>query len=215
MDKGIHVLDKHLPAGTAPAIYEKLEAGKVFLRITRKRASKLGDFRPATRTMPHRISVNHDLNPYEFLFTLLHELAHHEAYVRYGRRHKPHGPEWRAIFGDLVKPYLGQNIFPPDLEQGIIEHFSKAGITDCSDSKLRDLFKRYDPQPEPGSASTLPTIDMIPLNCRFAIPDGRQFIKLAIRRKRFSCYCYTDKRMYVFGPKVHVMVLDQEGKPVI
>lgn len=215
MDKNIEVLQNYLPAGTAQSVLEKLRAGGIQLHIKPKRNTKLGDFRPATRTKPARISINHDLNPYEFLFTLLHELAHHEAFVRYGRRHKPHGPEWKGIFAQLVKPYLNQKVFPPELEQGIIRHFARNGKTDNSDPDLRALFKKFDPPREHDDGPKLPTVDMLPLNSRFAIPDGRIFIKLGLRRKRFSCYCYTDKRMYVFGPKVQVIPLDEQGNPLL
>jgi SprT protein len=40
------------------------------------RSSKLGDYRPPQRGLPHRISVNHNLNQHEFLITLIHEMAH-------------------------------------------------------------------------------------------------------------------------------------------
>ncbi len=213
MAKNNGTLEKYLPPGTAPIILEKLKTGGIYLRITRKRSSKLGDFRPATNTQPHRISVNHDLNPYEFLFTLLHELAHYEAFLRYGRRHKPHGQEWKSIFGQIVQPYIECKVFPPDLEQGIMRHFSYKGITDRSDHELHNLFKRYDPPSTSRNARELPTVDMLPINSLFAIHDGRQFIKLELRRKRFSCYCYNNKRMYVFGPKVPVIPLDENGKP--
>lgn len=211
MDKDLARLEKHLPAGTAPEILEKLKAGGIYLRISPKRSSKLGDFRPASRTQPHRISVNADLNPYNFLFTLLHELAHYEAYMRHGRHHKPHGEQWKAIFGQLVKPYIESKVFPSDLEQGLIRHFGTKGITDRTDSELHDLFRRYDPISNRDNEPNLPTVDMLPLNSRFAIRDGRQFIKLKLRRKRYSCYCCTDKRLYIFGPKVRVLPLDDNG----
>lgn len=167
--------------------------------------SKLADFRPATAAQPHRISVNHDLNKFEFLFTLMHELAHFEAFRLYGRKHKPHGPEWRNLFRSLINSYLERKVFPPDLEQGILAHFNRRGVTDCSDVHLRELFKRYDTNTSANHTPERPTVDMLPINSRFTLPDGRQFIKLELRRKRFSCYCYNEKRMYVFGPKVPVI----------
>jgi hypothetical protein len=213
MDKELHLLEKHLPPGAAAEVLNALRLAKVFLRITRKRRTKLGDFRPATPKRPHRITVNQDLNPYEFLFTLLHELAHHEAFLRYGRKHKPHGPQWKAIFSSMVQPFLQKKVFPADLEQSIIEHFEKEGITDCSDSSLREAFHRYDTYNEHDQNPKLPTVDLLPFNSKFALPDGRQFIKLELRRKRFSCYCFDNKRFYVFGPKVQVIPINELLSP--
>lgn len=205
MDRDIALLENHLPPETAAGVLEALRTRMIFLRIKPKRSSKLADFRPATRTLPHRITMNHDLNKYEFLFTLMHELAHYEAFKLYGRKHKPHGTEWRNLFRSLINPYLERNVFPPDLEQGILAHFGRKGLTDCSDGQLHELFKRYDKPSDGHNKPEQPTVDMLPLNSRFALPDGRQFIKLKLRRKRFSCYCYNDKRMYVFGPRVPVI----------
>lgn len=208
-------LEQYLPRGTAEAVFEMLRTGKIALRIVRQRKTKLGDFRPATSTRPHRISVNNDLNPYEFLFTLLHELAHHQTFVRYGRHHKPHGAEWRAVFADIIKPFLMQKVFPPELEQDINAHFEKNGITHCSDAHLRESFGRYDSPKDPEEDLQWPTVDMLPLNSKFAVADGREFIKLALRRKRFTCFCYNNKRLYIFGPKVRVIPLDDSGKPLL
>src|ERR1017187_1881109 len=53
---------------------------KVRLRISLNRSSKSGDYRPAHQNLPPRISVNNNLNPYDFLITLVHEMAHHEVW---------------------------------------------------------------------------------------------------------------------------------------
>ncbi|MBK9292232.1 MAG: SprT-like domain-containing protein [Bacteroidetes bacterium] len=209
MPDSLKTLEKYLPDDTANNVLHMLLTGGVKFVISRERKTRLGVYRPATRNLPHRISVNHNLNKYEFLFTFLHEYAHYQTYIRYGRRHKPHGPEWRAAFRELVMPFLTRKVFPPDLEQGIMEHFSKPGITDCSDRQLRELFGRYDPDCGKPVKSLYPTVDMLPLNSRFALPDGRQFIKLKLRRTRYTCLCCDDNRLYIFGPKVQVILVSE------
>ena len=62
----------------------------------------------------HRITINDDLNPYAFLTTFLHELAHAATWDRHrGRRRlRPHGPEWKAEFGGILRPVVEQAVLP-------------------------------------------------------------------------------------------------------
>ena len=63
------ILKKYVPLDSLP-ILEKWFNQKPFeLRIPKKRATKFGDFRASLKNMPHRISVNSDLNEYAFLIT--------------------------------------------------------------------------------------------------------------------------------------------------
>lgn len=78
----------------------------IHLRITGMRASKLGDYRPHPTGNGHQITVNHDLNPFAFLITFTHEVAHLVCYERYGHRHEPHGREWKRHFRELLLHFL-------------------------------------------------------------------------------------------------------------
>ena len=60
-------LRSHLPPAAWPAVLAWLQVHPVLVRVSTSRRTKLGDYRTADRTRPHRISVNEDLNPYAFL----------------------------------------------------------------------------------------------------------------------------------------------------
>ena len=65
-----------MPEEAAPIISNWINDTGCLFKISRSRSSKLGDYRAPFRGSPHRISVNHDLNPYSFLITTIHEFAH-------------------------------------------------------------------------------------------------------------------------------------------
>ncbi|HQW85695.1 MAG TPA: zinc-dependent peptidase, partial [Flavobacteriales bacterium] len=73
---GPEALRERLPAGAVPVVLDWLQRNRVQVRITPRRATKLGDYRTPVGGGPARISVNRDLNPYAFLVTLVHEFAH-------------------------------------------------------------------------------------------------------------------------------------------
>ena len=75
-DKYRSILEKYLPAQSLDYIHPWLVEHKVQLRISRRRITKTGDYRPPVRHRQHRISVNGDLNKQEFLITLVHEMDH-------------------------------------------------------------------------------------------------------------------------------------------
>ena len=89
----LEYLSQFIPDPSAPLILEYLHHYKVHLTITRERKSVLGDYRHATHSNNHRISVNGNLNKYAFLITLLHELAHLLTFEKFGNRIPPHGKE--------------------------------------------------------------------------------------------------------------------------
>ena len=126
----------HVPEGAISFIIGWLISKKVQLRISPARSTKLGDYRaPRAGTIP-KISVNHSLNPYSFLITLVHEMAHHEVFLSYSSslEHqsifkkrkktppKPHGMEWKSTYRELIKPLLKPAIFPDDILQ-ILHHY--------------------------------------------------------------------------------------------
>nr|WP_313791522.1 SprT-like domain-containing protein [Lacinutrix neustonica] len=52
------------------------------------------------------MTINENLNHYKFLITLIHEIAHFEAYKAFGRYIKPHGLEWKRTFQKLMLPFI-------------------------------------------------------------------------------------------------------------
>jgi hypothetical protein len=74
---------QYLPPGTEPHVADLLGGLPLHVRLARPRRTKLGDHRPPGRGWSvHRITINDDLNPYAFMTTLLHEIAHAAAWER-------------------------------------------------------------------------------------------------------------------------------------
>lgn len=176
-------LAQFLPENTFEKVVVHFSNNPIHLTITRERQSVMGDYRPpAHNECKHRISVNGTLNPYAFLVTLLHELAHMYAWIQYGRKHKPHGPEWKHIFSGLLKDFLGINAFPDDIAQRLGQYANNIKAATCTDPKLYKILKRYDT-----TVSTLIYVDDVPFDKSFQTRSGRVFQKVKKLRSRYQC----------------------------
>src|SRR6478735_209674 len=98
-------LARFLPPGTFEVVAPFFHEHTIHLTLTRHRRSLHGDYRAPSRDHPyHRISVNATLNPYSFLITLLHEIAHLTTTVAHGLKASPHGREWKSEFRKILLP---------------------------------------------------------------------------------------------------------------
>ena len=112
------ILKKYIPENAVEKVIELLNTYQPQIKISRSRTTKLGDYRPPQGNIKiHRISVNHDLNSYAFLVTLLHELAHLVTWQNHKRKAKPHGTEWKNAFKSLLIPFFDKA--PPNQSIGI------------------------------------------------------------------------------------------------
>ncbi|HMP88207.1 MAG TPA: SprT-like domain-containing protein, partial [Lacibacter sp.] len=116
----LHALSAYLPQGALEPVLDYLHQYHIHLTITRERNSVLGDYRHAHQHKNHRISVNGNLNPYAFLVTLLHEMAHLLAFEQFGNRIAPHGREWKQEYSRILARFLDQHIFPADIETALL-----------------------------------------------------------------------------------------------
>jgi len=143
------IVRPHLPPGTVDHVVRALGDLPVDLRVVRPRRSKLGDHRPPRPPLrpAHRITVNADLNPWAFLTTLLHEVAHAATWERHGtrrRRVRPHGPEWQREFSAVLVPLLADRVFPDDLAAAVTRSLARPAAATCSDRGLLLALARYD-----------------------------------------------------------------------
>ena len=81
-----------MPENSIEFIEGILEKEKISIKIVNQRQTKHGDFRRLSSGQ-YQITINNNLNPHQFLLTLIHEIAHHVTFQKYGRV-KPHGKEW-------------------------------------------------------------------------------------------------------------------------
>ncbi len=203
MDQYKQILKKYLPEKTIDTIIGWIVNEKIYLRISRSRTTKLGDFRPASKHQPHKISVNHDLNKYSFLITLVHEIAHLLVWNKHKRKAKPHGIEWKTEFYYLMNNFLNKNIFPADVEETLQNYLKNAKAASGSDLELTRCLQKYNDNPQQL------VLENIPHNSVFQIQNGRIFKKKGKVRKRYKCICMTSKRTYLINPLVNVTPLKE------
>lgn len=182
-----------------------LQSEPVQLRISRPRKTKFGDYRFPGKDGRHRISVNANLNPYAFLITLIHEMAHLKAFKDFGRTIKPHGAEWQQYFRNLANPFIEANIFPEDVKHHFINSLNKGSASSCTDVSLFRQLKVYDDTPE-----HITTLEQVPIGTIFAIGKDKVFRKGPKLRKRYKCLNLINKREYMVHPLAEVQIVENK-----
>lgn len=135
---------KYLPLESLSWAKSKFLQYPFLLKISPKRATKLGDFRPAHLGNPHVITVNGNLNKYSFLVTFAHELAHLINWQEHGRKVDPHGTEWKLHFASLLFDLIEIKAFPDELENSILRAIPRMKASTCADPLLLEALQKYD-----------------------------------------------------------------------
>jgi hypothetical protein len=191
-----------MPPEAAPVIAKWIDYFHCEFKISKNRATKLGDYRHPFKTAGHRISVNHNLNPYAFLVTTVHEFAHLLTWNEYKNKVKPHGQEWKHNFKRMMSPFLEQNLFPGDIQQAISNYLRNPAASSCTDLSLSRTLRSYD-----AVQQNYVRLEEISHGVLFAIKDGRRFKKGEQLRKRYRCTSMDNGHVYLFNPLAEVEVL--------
>lgn len=199
-------LQHYLPTGTSEAVLNYLHQHKVHLTIAKHRQSILGDYRHRTDLSNHRISVNGSLNPYSFLITLLHELAHLLTFEQFTNRVQAHGKEWKTIYGQLLQQFLEHKIFPADIEKELLMSLKNPAASSCAETGLLRVLRNYDKKENHHRL-----IEEISSNAMFRLQDGRIFQKGEKLRKRFKCKEIATGKLYLFSPVYEVEIMSSES----
>lgn len=192
-------LQGYLPPGTYEAVLAYLHQYKVHLTISRERKTLLGDYRHRYGAEAHRISVNGNLNPFSFLITLLHELAHLLTFERFGPRVQSHGKEWKTLFGSLLAHFIERNVFPLDIRNVLLQSLHNPAASSCADEALLRVLKGYD-----AKKSGAVFVEALAEGALFRTSDGRVFQKGEKLRKRFKCTEVKTKKVWLFSPVYEV-----------
>jgi len=185
-------LKRFAPEVYVPYLVETILQSKVVFKIVPRRKSKLGDFRANLPGELPIITVNGDLNPYSFLVTTLHEIAHLRTFNKHGHRVNPHGEEWKNAFRELLIPVLDSKNLPHVLEKALWKSFTNTKASSCSDLNLSRALKKYD-KPTLHQTNTL---EEIPMHSHFSL-NGKVFKKGNLRRSRYLCTDLTGKQYLV------------------
>ena len=192
-------LQDYLPPGTYDAVLSYLRQYKVHLTIARERKSILGDYRHSTHHANHRISVNGNLNPYSFLITLLHELAHLLTFEQYGNKILAHGREWKMVYAKMLDQFIQHKIFPADIETELIKSLQNPAASTCAEDGLLRILRKYD-----AKETHHRLVEELALNTLFNTSDGRLFKKGDKLRKRFKCVEVKTGKIFLFSPVYEV-----------
>lgn len=192
------ILSAFLPPESLPSVVDLLTRWKFDLKITRKRRSKVGDYRPPHNGKGHQVTVNHDLNPYAFLLTLIHEIGHLVVHESYKKRMQPHGKEWKSAYRELLEPFHEQSVFPHDIRLAIDHYFNRLSESNRSDLELNFVLKKYDHE------NGLILVQELPEKSLFRSQRGQVFRKGPRLRKRFMCRCLDNQRNYLVPPLMEV-----------
>ena len=182
-----------VPSESTVALQAWIDELGVELLIVNPRKTKLGDFKLQHDKLS--ISVNNNLNPYSFLITLTHELAHAFVYVKYSDKVLPHGEQWKAIFKAMLLNFL--HLFPEDINKVLSLYLLNPKASTLTDVRLSTVLRKYDKQKGI-------TISDILEGDKFSTSNGKEFLKGKKLRKRFSCKEKDTDRVYLFHPLAEV-----------
>ena len=186
-------LKSFLPPNSYDTINHWLEEYKCIVTIKQSRTSKLGDYRYYKNK--HYISINDNLNPYSFLITLTHEIAHMAVTEKYTSYILPHGKEWKNEFKQRMIGFIP--LFPKEIQQCLAKHLKNPKASSSSDYELVKALRQYDKNP-------ILTISDIPIGSTFFTPNGKVYLKEKKIRSRFQCKSLNNNKTYLFNPLAEV-----------
>lgn len=192
---------EYIPKQAINQVEKLLEDDRLLVKIKKERKTRHGDYKPLPNGK-HQITINSNLNPYRFLITLIHEIAHFEAYTKYNKFIKPHGKEWKTTFQHLMLPFLNPQIFPNEILPLLAKHFKNPKATSDTDIKLSLALKAFD----------LPNnkiyIFQVPYGANFKLYNGKIFKMGKKRVKRYECLEIKTGKLYLFNPNAEIELIN-------
>jgi len=186
------ILSKYLTPNAADYCALLIIRYKLHLHIEVERKDRLGDYSPHLGK-GNRISINHNLNPYDFLITFIHELAHHTTWKKYGPKHQSHGDEWKEEFKFHMRPVVMNRFFPPDIETPLIKHMRRPHYTHTGDVNLMRALRKYDKKTDTVFLEDLDEGALFKTS-----PKGRLIFKKGEKRRTiYKCNSITNGKDYL------------------
>ncbi len=189
-DRLFALLEKHLPAPALLYCFQLWEQHPFDFKLRKRRISKVGDFSCRPGKSPC-ITINNDSQPYLFLITYIHEVAHLRVHQMHGWRPVSHGKEWKTTFQQIMEPMMRQEVFPAELLKILQKHMANPKASSFSDSALTRSLRQHD---ENQKAVTL--LSEIPEGSTFSI-HGRWFKKGPLKRTRVLCHEIKTRRNFL------------------
>tara|TARA_B100001063_G_scaffold81050_1_gene75415 strand:- start:858 stop:1466 length:609 start_codon:yes stop_codon:yes gene_type:complete len=197
-------LKEFIPLKSINYIASLIEKENIQFKIVKERNTKHGDFK---RTIygDYIITINKFYNPYRFVLTLVHELAHYFVTIEHYKP-KPHGKLWKSKFKNLLEPILNESVFPKDLLNCLLIHMKEPKSTFSYDLVLSKVLDKYDNSNEKYSY-----LDEVQDGEIFIYGDGNKFLKIKKRRKRYLCENLHTKRKYLFLGNAKIKIYENSS----
>ena len=190
-----------MPESAALYCHQLYEKYGFEFQIKKSIQTKLGDYRFDPVSKKNIITINNDLNPYGFLITYLHEVAHLITHNQFKSSVKPHGIEWKNHFKILAAPVLNNLVFPDLLLRKLAAYLKSPKASSCSDPQLYAVLKQYDAPDDTLLLKDLKAGDV------FEFKDNT-FTYLELRRTRVLCQQHQDDRKYLITKIASVKKID-------
>jgi len=195
------ILKQLLPAGSHDLAAGWLDSPGLGLRLYQRKSHRLGAY-VFSRHDGDRIMLNTRQHPYSLLITLAHEVAHMRVTRRYGRKVRPHGPEWQETFSRLIEEAVCIQDLPPDILQVMRLIARKPRSTHFSDPAISAILLPYE---SPGGSHAL--LEHLPAGSQFTLHNGKRYIKGEKNRTRYRCTLAGTNRVFLIGGAVPVRLV--------
>lgn len=195
------IFETHVPDCVIHYCFDLWEKNGFSFIISKKRSSKLGDYRYNGKDKSHTITINNNLNKYSFLITYLHEVAHHLTYFQFKNKVYPHGEEWKRNFQGLLFPVLNDLVFPSDIMVHLKNYIHNPKAASCSDHNLAKALAIYDDEEQ-----SLIHLSDIQQGNKFRF-NSKIYEMEAAKRTRMICKEISSGRKYLISGIAQVELL--------
>src|SRR5690606_4091255 len=104
------------------------------------------------------------LNPYSFVITFTHEVAHLIDYTQRRSLQNPHGESWKEVYKKLLFELLEAEVFPEAIRSSIERHIHSPKAASCSDPNLLKTLRQFD-------KNAILTLNDIPNGSKFLLSN--------------------------------------------
>lgn len=180
----------HMPLLAATYCEQLWQHYGFHFQVAKPRRTRLGDF----RALPHnqtRITVNGNLNPFSFLITYVHEVAHADVHQQYrlqrrSRAPKPHGKAWQLAFQRLMGPLLTETVFPAAVLAPLRHYMARPAATTCAHPALMLALQQFDAVEIKPTSTTRQLLRDVSEGQVFQLSQ-KKYVRGTLRRTRVVC----------------------------
>ena len=198
LERSLKAISPHMPPDWHAAVHTMLAANPILVQVVRSRKTKHGDHQVTRAREFSIITINASGNPWQFVLTLLHEIAHAKVAHHVRHRAAPHGQEWKQAFRLLLHAHI--RLFPPDLADPVMDYARNPLYSADSHRALAAALRKHD------TLDLRPTVQELALGQRFSLDGKTVLVRQQLLREWFKCTT-TDGRALRVSPMARVHTL--------